>query len=426
MCFIAQQRCDRGAANMDERKQATDSNHEVDRDESLNMEESMAFVALEDVHPGQIVEGTVVHISPDSVLVDVGGKSDGIIHLNDLTHRKIDRPEEVVQLGDVIRVFVVGYEGEEGSLKLSKRRADEVEAWTRLENLQSSGEVIEAPVVEVVKGGLVVDVGMRGFIPASHVARGYVAELDGFLGQTVPVRVIELDRSKRRVILSRKIAMEEQTKQRRDQVWNAISEGQVITGTVKSLTDFGAFVDLGGVDGLLHISEMSWGRITHPSEVLEVGQEVSVKILRLDPERNKISLGLRQVSPNPWETIAERYAEGQLYQGKVVRIAAFGAFVELEPGVDGLVHISQLAAHRIGTPADVVSVGDTVTVKVLHVDPEHKKISLSKKEADEMAESGIEPLKEVLEDDALNPMSQHLTAYHAGDWDDEDPNKKPS
>lgn len=403
---------------MDERKQATDSNHELELDESLNMEESMAFVALEDVHPGQVVEGTVVHISSDSVLVDVGGKSDGIIHLQDLTHRKIDRPEDVVQLGDVIRVYVIGYEGEEGTLKLSKKRADEAEAWTRLEALQSSGEIIEAPVVEVVKGGLVVDVGMRGFIPASHVARGYVAELDGFLGQTVPVRVIELERNKRRVILSRKIAIEEQSKQRREQVWNSVSEGQVVHGTVKSLTDFGAFVDLGGVDGLLHISEISWGRINHPSEVLEIGQEVDVKILRLDPERNKISLGLRQVSPNPWETVADRYQEGQLYRGKIVRIAAFGAFVELEPGVDGLVHISQLASHRIGAPADVVAVGDDVVVKVLRVDPEHKKISLSKKEADEMIAAGMEPYSDTTQESSPN---QHLTAYHAGDWDDENP-----
>ncbi len=406
---------------MDEHKRPLDPSRDGSLEDSFNMEESMAFVSLEDVHPGQIVEGTVVQISTDSVLVDVGGKSDGIIHLNDLTHRKVDRPDEIVKLGEKIRVFVVGYEGEEGSLKLSKRRADEVEAWTQLEALQASGEITQATVVEVVKGGLVADVGLRGFIPASHVARGYVAELDSFLGQVVPVRVIELDRGKRRVILSRKIAVEEETKQRRDQVWSTVAEDQVVHGVVKSLTDFGAFIDLGGVDGLLHISEMSWGRVNHPKDLLQIGQEIDVKVLRLDPERNKISLGLRQVQPNPWDTITERYQEGELYHGTVVRLAAFGAFVELESGVDGLVHISQLSADRITRPTDVIQVGDTCTVKVLHIDPQQKKISLSLKDAVEMLENGYqEPSSYIESEEPLSPLSQHLTAYHAGDWNEDD------
>lgn len=405
---------------MDEHKRPVDASRDGSLEDSFNMEESMAFVDLEDVHPGQIVEGTVVQISADSVLVDVGGKSDGIIHLHDLTHRKVDHPDETVKLGEKIRVFVVGYEGEEGSLKLSKRRADEAEAWTTLESLQTSGQITHATVVEVVKGGLVVDVGLRGFIPASHVARGYVAELDTFLGKTVPVRVIELDRGKHRVILSRKIAVEEETKQRREHVWSTVAEGQVVHGNVKSLTDFGAFIDLGGVDGLLHISEMSWGRVNHPKDLLEVGQEIDVKVLRLDAERNKISLGLRQVQPNPWDTITERYKESQLYSGTVVRLAAFGAFVELESGVDGLVHISQLSEDRVARPEEVVQVGDTCTVKVLHIDPEQKKISLSLKDATEMLARGYQNPVPVEDNEPLSSLGQHLTAYHAGDWNEDE------
>lgn len=405
---------------MDEHKKPIDPSHDGSLEDSLNMEESMAFVSLEDVHPGEIVEGIVVQISTDSVLVDVGGKSDGVVHLHDLTHRKVDRAEEVVKLGEKIRVFVVGYEGEEGSLKLSKRRADEAEAWQQLEHLEASGEITQATVVEVVKGGLVADVGLRGFIPASHVARGYVAELDTFVGQTVPVRVIELDRGKRRVILSRKIAVEEEAKQRRDKVWSTVSEDQVVHGVVKSLTDFGAFIDLGGVDGLLHISEMSWGRVDHPKDLLEIGQEVDVKVLRLDSDHNKISLGLRQVQPNPWNTVTDRYQVGELYHGTVVRLAAFGAFVELESGVDGLVHISQISADRVVRPSDVIQVGDSCIVKVLQIDPQQKKISLSIKDAVEMLNNGYPEPNATEADEPLSPLSQHLTAYHAGDWNEED------
>ncbi|MCL4521761.1 MAG: 30S ribosomal protein S1 [Firmicutes bacterium] len=380
--------------------------------------EAMSFAMLEDVHPGEIVEGKVVHISSDGVLVDVGSKSEGIIHLQDLSHRHIDRAEEVVQLGDTIRVYVVGFEGEEGALRLSKRRADEQEAWSRLEGLMESETVIEAPVTDVVKGGLVVDVGLRGFVPASHVARGFVSDLDTFLGETIRVRVIEIDRQKRRAILSRKRVLDEEAKSSHDAVWSGIEEGQVRQGTVKSLTDFGAFVDLGGVDGLLHISEMSWGRIKHPSELLNVGDSISVKVLRLDREKEKISLGLRQISQNPWDVVESRYLLDHIYQGKVVRLAGFGAFVELEAGIDGLVHISELADRHIQTPAEAVSVGDTIYVKVLRVDPQHKRISLSKRAADTDIEAGIFQI-EVEGPPAAADPPERLNAYHAGDWEDE-------
>ena len=390
------------------------------------LEQSMGMHAGGDVRPGQTVTGTVVQISGDTVLVDVGAKSEGIIHLHDLSHRRADRPEELVALGDRVTVLVLGWEGDEGMLRLSKRRADEALAWARLEDALKTGEVLEPDVSEVVRGGLVVDVGMRGFVPSSHVAKGFVNDLQPFLGQRIRVRVIELDRSKRRAILSRKVVLDEEGKSKREELWNSIEEGQVREGVVKSLTDFGAFVDMGGTDGLLHISEMSWGRIQHPSELLSVGDAVKVKVLRLDRDRQKISLGLRQVSPNPWEVVEERYPDGAILEGKVVRIASFGVFVELEPGVDGLVHVSQLADHRVESPGDVVKVGDIIRVKVLYVDPQQKRISLSKRDADledaERAREEAPAAEEPSDDEAEQTGSgKHMTAYHAGNWDDEKP-----
>ncbi|MDA8206017.1 MAG: 30S ribosomal protein S1 [Thermaerobacter sp.] len=390
------------------------------------LEQSMGMHAGGDVRPGQTVTGTVVQISGDTVLVDVGAKSEGIIHLHDLSHRRADRPEELVAIGDRVTVLVLGWEGDEGMLRLSKRRADEALAWARLEDALKTGEVLEPDVSEVVRGGLVVDVGMRGFVPSSHVAKGFVNDLQPFLGQKIRVRVIELDRSKRRAILSRKVVLDEEGKSKREELWNSIEEGQVREGVVKSLTDFGAFVDMGGTDGLLHISEMSWGRIQHPSELLSVGDAVKVKVLRLDRDRQKISLGLRQVSPNPWEVVEERYPDGAILEGKVVRIASFGVFVELEPGVDGLVHVSQLADHRVESPGDVVKVGDIIRVKVLYVDPQQKRISLSKRDADledaERAREEAPAAEEPSDDEAEQTGSgKHMTAYHAGNWDDEKP-----
>lgn len=356
-----------------------------ERDEPMNMEESLAYVSPEDPRPGEIVEGKVVHLSHDGVLVDIGAKSEGIIHLQDLSHKRVDRATDVVKLGDVIQVYVIGFEGDEGVLKLSKRRADEQAAWSKLEEWLHTGEIIEAPVIDVVKGGIVVDVGLRGFVPASHIARGYVNALDSFLGQTVRLKVIEIDRSKRRAILSRKLAIEEETRARQEVIWNDIQEGQVREGVVKSLSAFGAFVDLGGIDGLLHISEMAWKRIGHPSELLTVGQTISVKVLKADREKEKISLGLRHIQDNPWNSVRDRYEEGRTYRGRVVRLADFGAFVELEPGIDGLIHISQLSYQRVRQPADVVHVGEEILVKVIKVDPEHKRVSLSKRDADPVA-----------------------------------------
>jgi len=333
--------------------------------------------------PGDIVHGRIVRMADDHVLVDVGYKSEGVIPLSELTYRKVASAAEAVALDEEIDAMVLSVDGEEGALRLSKRRAEEAKAWDELTEAYEAGRVVDAPVVEAVKGGLVADIGARGFIPASQVERGYAQELQPYVGQTLRVKIIELDRVKHRVILSRKVVLEEERKSNRERIWESITESQVLHGTVKSLTDFGAFIDLGGVDGLLHVSEMSWGRIQHPSEVLHEGQEIDVKVLRLDRERGRISLGYKQVLPNPWDTVEQRYPVNSVAHGKVVRLATFGAFVELEPGVDGLVHISQLADHHVTRPGEVVSVGDEVDVKVLRVDPVERRVSLSLREAGE-------------------------------------------
>ncbi len=332
---------------------------------------------LMDLRPGQVVRGKVVQIGTDGVLVDVGYKTEGFVPLRELSYRQVESPADLVSLGDEFDVWVVSINGEEGTLRLSRRRAEEARNWGRLQELRRSGEIIEVPVVEAVKGGLVVDVGMRGFIPASQVELGYVQDLEKYVGLTLQVRVTEVDKSKRRVILSRKAVLEEERIRLREEIWSRLAESQVYSGVVKSLTTFGAFIDLGGVDGLLHVSEMSWGRVEHPSQVLDEGQAVEVMVLRLDRERGKISLGLKQVLPNPWDEIERKYRVGSTITGKVVRLAPFGAFVELEPGVDGLVHISQMADWRVERPEDVVAPGQEVLVKVLRVDPHERRISLS-------------------------------------------------
>ncbi|TDA67046.1 MAG: bifunctional 4-hydroxy-3-methylbut-2-enyl diphosphate reductase/30S ribosomal protein S1 [Clostridia bacterium] len=336
---------------------------------------------VQELHRGDVIKGTVVQISDNEVMVDVGGKSEGIIPLGELGQNKVEDPHQVVNVGDVIDVYVLRSENEEGHPVLSKRRANRIKAWGVLEEAYQQKEELQAPVVEVVKGGLLVDLGIRGFVPASLIEMGYVENLQDYLGRTLRLRVIELDRSKNKVVLSQKAILEEEARRRREETWNDLEEGQIRRGVVRRLTNFGAFVDLGGVDGLLHVSEVSWGRVDHPRDVLSEGQEIEVKVLGVDRERGRVSLGLKHLHANPWDTAAERYPVGTVVEGKVLRLAPFGAFVEIEPGIEGLVHISQLAERHVEKPADVVSVGDKITVKVLKVDQEAQRMSLSLREA---------------------------------------------
>ncbi|EKP93892.1 30S ribosomal protein S1 [Thermaerobacter subterraneus] len=327
---------------------------------------------------GQVVTGTVVQVADDHVLVDVGHKSDGTIPRNELRLLGGKQPEEVYQVGQEIPVVVLGFTDKgEGGLLLSHRRAVEREAWDSLRRAYEAGEPVEVPVVEQVKGGLVCDAGVRAFMPASHVERGYVADLSHYVGTTVRAKIIEFDRNKRRVILSRKELLEEEARRRAEETLASLEEGQVRTGVVKGLTDFGAFIDLGGVDGLLHVSEMHWGRIDHPRDLLKEGDTIQVKVLKVDRERGRISLSLKELMPDPWSDVERRYPVGATVKGTVVRLVPFGAFVRLEPGVEGLVHISQLADHRVESPDEVVHEGQEVEVRVLRVQPEERRISLS-------------------------------------------------
>ncbi|MHB1421362.1 MAG: bifunctional 4-hydroxy-3-methylbut-2-enyl diphosphate reductase/30S ribosomal protein S1 [Bacillota bacterium] len=336
---------------------------------------------LRELHKGDIISGTVVQVRDNEVLVDVGGKSEGIIPLSELSYRNITDPNELVKAGDEVSVYILKVENEEGHPVLSKKRADRENAWQQLEDSLENQTELKAEVVEVVKGGLLVDIGVRGFVPASLVERGYVENLNTYLGNFLRLRVIELDRSKNKAVLSQKAILDEEYEEERVKTWETLQEGQIKKGTVRRLTNFGAFVDIGGVDGLLHVSEISWGRVEHPADVLHEGQEIEVQVLGVDLQNGKVSLGLKQLLANPWDSAAERYTAGTIVNGKVLRIASFGAFVEIEPGIEGLVHISQLSDHHVAKTEDVVAVGDIIPVKVLSVDQEGQRMSLSLKEA---------------------------------------------
>lgn len=351
-------------------------------DEEINdQEEGMKdAVEVKAVRPGEIVTGTVVHVGQDEIMIDVGAKSEGIIPIRELSCCEVTSPDDMVKIGDQIEVFVLKAEDNEGKLILSKEKADAEKAWVKLEEALNSGEPVEGTVREVVKGGLLVDVGVRAFLPASLVERGYVEDLYKYLNQVITARVIELNRGRKKAILSRKAVLEDEFARLRLEILENLQEGQSVKGVVRRLTQFGAFVDIGGVDGLLHISEMSWYRINHPSEVVKVGDEIEVKVLRVDRENEKISLGLKQVLPNPWDQVEEKYPVGSIVKAKTVRLAPFGAFVQLEPGVEGLVHISHLAERHVEKPEEVVKEGEEVDVKVLSVDRAEKRIRLSIRE----------------------------------------------
>ncbi|HBV89220.1 MAG TPA: bifunctional 4-hydroxy-3-methylbut-2-enyl diphosphate reductase/30S ribosomal protein S1 [Desulfosporosinus sp.] len=352
------------------------------------------FDSCPELHQGTKVTGTVVKITREEVFVDIGWKCEGVIPINELAVSRKTRPEDAVEIGDEISAVVIRVENEEGHTVLSKRKADEEGAKDRLEKIAETKEEIQAQVVEVVKGGLVVDVGLRGFVPASQIQPGYVENLDQFLGQTLRLRMIDYDPAKRKVVLSQKVILEEERAIKRTQLLETLKEGDVVAGTVRRMADFGVFVDIGGLDGLLHISDMAYTRLKHPSDMLKIGDEVEVQVLKLDQQTGKVSLGLKQLKESPWEKAAVNFSVGSIVNGKVVRITPFGAFVGLGEGVDGLVHISQLADHRVNKVEDVVKVGDMVSAKVIDCKPEEKRISLSIREA--IAESTKEIDQEAL------------------------------
>jgi small subunit ribosomal protein S1 len=328
---------------------------------------------------GDVVSGKVVRIDKDEVLVDIGYKSEGVIPSNELSIRKSVDPSEEVSLGDDVDALVLTKEDQEGRLILSKKRARFEKAWRRIETAAESGEPVEGKVIEVVKGGLILDLGVRGFLPASLVDIRRVQNLDEFMSQTLECKVIELNRSRNNVVLSRRAVLEEERKEVREQILGKLEPGQVVEGKISNIVDFGAFVDLDGIDGLIHISELSWSHVNHPSEILDIGDTVSVKVLDIDRDRQRISLGLKQTQEDPWQKVLNEYGEGDTLDGTVTKVVQFGAFVQILPGVEGLVHISELAQHHVESPGEVVAPGDGVRVKILEVDEERRRLSLSVK-----------------------------------------------
>lgn len=327
------------------------------------------------IHTGQTVTGTVVQITDDEVCVNIGYKSDGLI-------KRADLVDKDVKLGDEIEVEVVKVNDGEGNVVLSQRNIVNRKAWDALMVKYEAGEYVDAVGKEAVKGGLIADVeGVRAFIPASQLAQRYVEKIAQFVGQPMKLKIIDVDKSKKRIVASRKEVLVEESAIKKAAAWEKLEEGAVVKGIVRRFTDFGAFVDLGGVDGLIHITDLAWNRVGHPSDVLTVGSEIDVKILSLDRERERIQLSLKQLMPKPWDNIEEKYPVGTIIERTVVRVRPFGAFVELEPGVDGLVHISQCALTRVAKVEDALKPGQVVRVKVLGVDPEAKRISLSVREA---------------------------------------------
>lgn len=349
-------------------------------DEEMNQ---MIDGTLTDFDEGDLIDGTVVKIEHDEVLVDIGFKSEGVIPARELSIRKDADPSEVVNLGDKLEALVLQKEDKDGRLILSKKRAEYERAWIQVEDKFKAGEVVTGEVIEVVKGGLILDIGLRGFLPASLVDLRRVKDLTAYLGTEIEARVIEMDRNRNNVVLSRRVLLEEGRKNERAEILEKLTKGMRLKGTVSSIVDFGAFVDLGGIDGLIHISELSWSHVNHPSEVVKVGEEVEVEVLDVDLQRERISLGLKQTTEDPWTKLVETYPVGTITDGKVTKIVPFGAFIELGDNVEGLVHISEMALKHIDSPAQVVHVGDTVKVKVMDVNVERRRISLSMKAAAE-------------------------------------------
>jgi small subunit ribosomal protein S1 len=326
---------------------------------------------------GDVVSGKVVRIDMDEVLVDIGYKSEGVIPSNELSIRKSVDPSEEVELGEEVDALVLTKEDQEGRLILSKKRARFEKAWRRIEAAAESGEPVEGTVIEVVKGGLILDLGVRGFLPASLVDIRRVHNLDEFMSQKLECKVIELNRNRNNVVLSRRAVLEEERKEVREQILGRLAPGQVVEGKISNIVDFGAFVDLDGIDGLIHISELSWSHVNHPSEVVSIGDTVRIKVLDIDRDRQRISLGLKQTQEDPWQRVVSTHRQGDVLEGKVTKVVAFGAFVEILPGVEGLVHISELADHHVDNPSEVVEPGAALNVKILEIDEERRRLSLS-------------------------------------------------
>jgi small subunit ribosomal protein S1 len=355
----------------------------VENDVGTSQEELMAAIeaTIKPFDEGDIVSGEIVKIDKDEVLLDIGYKSEGVIPGRELSIRNDVDPHEVVSIGDEIEALVLQKEDADGRLILSKKRAQYERAWGQIEEIKSRDGTVEGPVIEVVKGGLILDIGLRGFLPASLVEMRRVRDLQPYVGRALECRIIELDKNRNNVVLSRRKFLEESQAEQRQEFLTSLRKGEVRKGTVSSIVNFGAFVDLGGVDGLVHVSELSWKHVDHPSEVVEVGAEVNVEVLDVDLERERVSLSLKATQEDPWRQFARRHEVGEVIEGRVTKLVPFGAFVEVDDAIEGLVHISELAERHVERAEDEVRVHDRVPVKIIDIDLDRRRISLSRKQA---------------------------------------------
>jgi len=346
-----------------------------EREDDYTSEERRAMLermeeTVTDLKEGEIIDGKILRINNDEVIVDIGFKSEGIVPKSEF--------REDIEVGDEVSVFLEELEDEEGHVIVSKRKADFVKVWEEIRNAYENATIIEGRIKKRIKGGMVVDLmGVEAFLPGSQISLRQVPDFDALVGDNMEFRVIKLNKLRRNIVVSRRVVLEEERKEKRQELLAEIEEDQIVEGTVKNITDFGAFIDLGGLDGLLHITDMSWSRIQHPSEILKIGDDIRIKILKYDKKKERISLGLKQLTPSPWEAVEEKYPEGARIKGKVVNITKYGAFIELEEGVEGLVHISEMSwTKHINHPSELLSVGEEISVVVLSVDKENQKISL--------------------------------------------------
>ncbi|HAX18191.1 MAG TPA: 30S ribosomal protein S1 [Actinobacteria bacterium] len=334
-------------------------------------------ITLINFDEGDILKGKVVKIDKDEVLVDVGFKSEGVIPASELSIRNSVKPDEFLKLDDVIEIMVLQKEDQDGRLILSKKRAEIEKSFDRIEKIYQNDEIVEGQVIEFVKGGLILDIGLRGFLPASLIDIKKTKDLSSYIGEKYTCKIIEVDRNRNNVVLSRKAIIEDERKEQRKEILENIEIGQVRDGIITSIADFGAFVDVDGIDGLIHISELSWNHVKHPSEVVKVGQEVNVEILDIDFEKQRLSLGLKQTQKDPWVDKIKSYKIGDIVQGKVTRIVKFGLFVQIQEDMEGLVHISELSAEPVKRPSDVAKIGDEIIVKIIDIDFEKRRMAFS-------------------------------------------------
>jgi small subunit ribosomal protein S1 len=352
---------------------------------------------------GDIVAGTVVKVDRDEVLLDIGYKTEGVIPSRELSIKHDIDPNDVVKVGDQVEALVLQKEDKEGRLILSKKRAQYERAWGTIESKKENDEVVTGTVIEVVKGGLIVDIGLRGFLPASLVEMRRVRDLAPYIGKEIEAKIIELDKNRNNVVLSRRAWLEQTQSESRTTFLNQLQKGQVRSGVISSIVNFGAFVDLGGVDGLVHVSELSWKHIDHPSEVVEVGMPVTVEVLDVDFDRERVSLSLKATQEDPWQQFARTHTINQVVPGQVTKLVPFGAFVRVHEGIEGLVHISELAERHVEIPEQVVQVGDELFVKVIDIDLERRRISLSLKQANEHGDTHVE---------AFDPTAYGMSAHY--------------